>query len=61
MFDSNTEIFKYDIKNIFLKHLAKIIKSTIHKVIIIALPTTYNNTAEDLKWSYKSEGNEKKI
>ena len=26
-----------------------------------ALPTTYNNTAKDLKWSYKSKGYEEKI
>ena len=36
-------------------------KSAIYKVIIIILPTTYNNTAKDLKWFYKSKGNKEKI
>ena len=61
MFNSNTETLKYDVKNISLKHLIKIVKSTTRKVIIIILPTTYNNTVEDLKWFYKNEGNKKKI
>ena len=61
MFDGNTEIFKYDIKNISLKYLIKIIKNTTRKAIIIVLLTTYNNTAEDLKWFYKNKGNKKKI
>ena len=61
MFDGSTEILKYDIKNIFLKHLVEIMRNTTHRVIIIILLTTYNNTAEDLKWFYKSEGNKKKI
>ena len=61
MFNGNTKILKYNIKNISLKHLIKIVKSAIHKAIIILLLTTYNNTVKDLKWSYKSEGNKKKI
>ena len=61
MFNGNTETLKCDVKNISLKYLVKVIKSAICRVIIIALLTTYNNTAEDLKWSYKSEGNKKKI
>ena len=52
---------KCNIKNISLKHLVKVIKNAIHRVIIIVLPITYNNTVEDLKWSYKSEGNKKEI
>ena len=36
-------------------------KNTIRKAIIIILPTTYNNTVENFKWSYKSKGNKKKI
>ena len=59
MFDGNTEILKYDIKNIFLKYLVEVVRNIIRKVIIIILLTTYNNTAKDLKWSYKSEGNKK--
>ena len=35
MFNGNTEIFKYNIKNIFLEYLVKIIKNTIRSVIII--------------------------
>ena len=61
MFDNNTEILKYNIKNISLKYFVKIIKNTIYKAIIIVLPTTRNNTAKDLKWFYKSKGNKKKI
>ena len=61
MFDGNTEILKCNVKNISLKHLIKIIKNATRKAIIIILPTTYNNTAKNLEWSYKSEGNKKKI
>ena len=61
MFDGNTEIFKYNIKNISLKHLAKVIKSATRKVIITVLPTTYNNTVKNLKWFYKNKGNKEKI
>ena len=61
MFNSNTEILKCNIKNIFLKYLVEIIKNAIRKAIIIILPTIYNNTAKDLKWSYKNKGNKKKI
>ena len=61
MFNSNTEILKCDVKNISLKHLVKIVKNTTRKATIIILLTTYNNTVEDLKWSYKSKGNKKEI
>ena len=61
MFDSSIKILKCDIKNIFLEHLVEIVKSAIRKAIITVLPTTYNNTVEDLKWFYKNEGNKKKI
>ena len=61
VFNSNTKIFKCNIKNISLKYLVKIVKNTTRRVIIIILLITHNNTAEDLKWSYKSEGNRKKI
>ena len=61
MFDGNTEILKYNIKNISLEYLAKIIKSTIRRATIIILPTTHNNTAKDLKWFYKNKGNKEKI
>ena len=61
MFDSSIKILKCNIKNISLKYLVKIVKSAIRKVIIIILPTTYNNTTKDLKWSYKSKGNKKKF
>ena len=37
VFNDNTEIFKYNIKNIFLKHLVKVVRSVIYKVIIIIL------------------------
>ena len=59
MFNDNIEILKCDIKNISLKHLAKVVRNTIYRVIIIILLTTHNNTVEDLKWFYKSEGNKK--
>ena len=49
VFNGNTEILKYDVKNIFLKYLVKIVNNTTHKIIIIILPTTYNNTVKDLK------------
>ena len=61
VFDGSIKILKCDIKNISLKYLVKIVRNTIRKVTIIILRTTYNNTAEDLEWSYKSEGNKKKI
>ena len=41
--------------------MVKIVKNAIRKAIIIILPTTYNNTAKDLKWFYKNKGNKKKI
>ena len=61
MFDGNTKILKCNIKNISLKYLIKIVRSATRRVIIIILPITYNNTAKDLKWSYKSKGNKEKI
>ena len=61
MFNSNTEIFKCNVKNISLKHLVEIVKNATRKVTIIVLLITYNNTVKNLKWSYKSEGNEEKI
>ena len=61
VFDGNTKILKCNIKNISLEYLVKIVRNTIRKVIIITLPITYNNTAKDLKWFYKSESNKKKI
>ena len=61
MFDGNTEIFKCDIKNIFLKHLVEVVRNAIYRVTIIILLTTYNNTVKDLKWFYKSEGNKEEI
>ena len=61
IFDGSIEILKCDIKNISLKHLVKIVKNAIYKVIIIILLTTYNNTVKDLKWSYKKGGNKEKI
>ena len=59
VFDGIIKILKYDVKNISLEYLVKIIKSTTCKAIIIILLTTYNNTVKDLKWSYKSKGNKK--
>ena len=41
--------------------MVKIIKNAIRKVIIIILPTPYNNTVKDFEWFYKSEGNEEEI
>ena len=61
VFDGNTEIFKCDIKNISLEYLVEIVRNSICRVIIIILLITYNNTAKDLEWFYKSEGNKKKI
>ena len=61
VFDGSTKILKCDIKNIFLEYLVKVVKNTTRRVIIIVLPTTYNNTAEDFKWFYKSKGNKEKI
>ena len=49
VFDGSTEIFKYNVKNISLEHLVKIVRSITHRVIIIVLPITYNNTAKDLE------------
>ena len=61
MFDGNTEILKYNIKNISLKHLVKIVRNTTRRATIIILLITYNNIVKDLEWSYKSEGNKEKI
>ena len=61
MFNGNTEILKCNVKNISLEYLVKIVKNAICRVTIIILLTTHNNTTEDFKWSYKSEGNKKKI
>ena len=61
MFDGNITILKYDIKNMSLEHLVKIVKNIIYKIIIIILFITYNNTVEDFNWFYKSKGNKKKI
>ena len=61
MFNGNTKILKCDIKNISLDHLAEIVRNTTYKAIIILLITTHNNTVKDLKWFYKSQGNEEKI
>ena len=61
VFDGSTKTLKSDIKNIFLEYLAEIIKKTIRTVIIIILPTIYNNTAKDLEWSYKNEGKKKRF
>ena len=49
MFDGNTKIFKYNIKNISLKHLVKIVKSATYRAMIIILLITYNNTVKDLE------------
>ena len=61
VFNGNIKIFKYNIKNISIEYLVKVIKSAIRKVIIIILLITHNNTAKDLEWSYKSKGNKEKI
>ena len=61
VFDGNTKILKYNIKNISLKYLIKIVRNTIRKAIIIILPITHNNTVKDFKWSYKNKGNKKEI
>ena len=60
MFDGSTETLKCDVKNMFLEYLAEVVKKAIHRAVIILL-ITFNDTIEDLKWSYKSEGNEEKI
>ena len=44
-----------------LEYLAEIVKKASRTVMIIILPTIYNDTAKDLEWFYKSEGNKKKI
>ena len=59
VFNGNIKIFTYKVKNMSLKYLVKIIKKVIQIVKPIVLPTTYNNTAEDLEWFYKSKGNKK--
>ena len=61
MFDGNTKILKYNIKNMSLKDLVKIVRNATRRATIITLPITYNNTVEDLKWFYENEGNKKKI
>ena len=61
VFDGSTEILKCDIKNISLKYLVEIMRSAIRRAIIIILLIIYNNTVEDLEWSYKSKGNKEKI
>ena len=61
VFNGSTEIFKYNIKNISLKHLVKIVRNTTRRATIIILLITRNNTVKNLEWSYKSKGNKKKI
>ena len=61
VFNGSTEIFKCDIKNISLEYLVKVMRNTTCRVVIMVLLIIYNNTAEDLKWSYESEGNKKEI
>ena len=61
MFNGNIKILKYNVKNISLKYLVKIIRNIVYKVTIIILLITYSNTVKDLKWSHKSKGNKKKI
>ena len=61
MFDGNAKSLKCDMKNISLEYLAEIIKKATRTATTIILLTTYNDTAKDLKWSYKSKGNKKKI
>ena len=61
VFNSNTKIFKCDVKSISLEYLAEIIRSATRRAIIITLFTTYNNIIKDLKWFYKSEGNKEEI
>ena len=61
MFDGNTKILKYNVKDIFLEYLVKIVKKATRRATIITLLTKYNDTAKDLKWSYKSGGNKEKI
>ena len=59
--NGSIEILKCNIKNISLEYLAKVVKSTIRKAIIIILLITHNNTAKDPKWFYENKGNKKKI
>ena len=61
VFNGSTEILKCDIKNISLKHLVKIVRNAIHRVTIIILLITYNNTVKDFEWFYKSKENKKEI
>ena len=61
VFNSSTEIFKCDVKNMFLEYLVKIVKKATRTVTIIILLIIYNDTVEDLKWFYKSEGNKREI
>ena len=61
VFNGSTEIFKCDIKKIFLKYLVKVIRSAIRRVIIIILLIIYNDIIEDFEWFYESEGNEEEI
>ena len=61
IFNGNTKILKYNVKNISLRYLVEIVRNAIRKATIIILLTTHNNTVKDFKWSYKSEGNKEKI
>ena len=61
MFDGSTEILKYDIKNMSLEYLAKVVKKTTRIITIIILPITHNNIIKDLEWFYKTEGNKEEI
>ena len=61
MFNGCTETLKYDVKNMSLEYLVKVVKKAIRIVMIIILLITNNDTAKDLEWSYKSKGNKEKI
>ena len=61
VFDGSTETLKCDVKNMSLEHLAEVVRSATRRATTTALPTTHNDTAEDLEWSYESEGNEEEI
>ena len=61
IFDSSAKIFKYNVKNISLEYLVKVVKKATRRAIIIGLLTMYNNTIKNLKWSYKSKGNKEEI
>ena len=52
LFNNDNEILKYDIKNILLKYLTKVINKNICKGMLIVLFNIIYNIIKDLEWPF---------